>query len=120
MRGVTYHEGSFALTRTGAGHDDGLVIPGNAVTVLGGTMMSEIYDAVHQRGEIVVGGMARTVGVGGYITGGGHSRVSPKYGLAADQVLEMEVVTPKGDILVANELQNSDLFWAMRGVSPTP
>lgn len=28
----------------------------------------------------------------------------------------MEVVTPEGEIVVANECQNQDLFWAMRGV----
>lgn len=37
--------------------------------------------------------------------------------MAADQVLEMEIVTPGGDILTINECQNEDLFWAMRGVS---
>ncbi|VUC22524.1 unnamed protein product [Clonostachys rosea] len=115
MRGVVHHEGSFTLSQTGGQDQEGLVIPGSAVTVQGGTMMNDIYRATHEHGEVVVGGLARTVGVGGFITGGGHSRLSPEYGLAADQVLQMEVVTPKGDIVVANELQNTDLFWAMRG-----
>ena len=56
-----------------------------------------------------------TVGLGGYITGGGHSLLAPHYGLAIDQVLELEMVTPKGEIITANECQNQDLFWAMRG-----
>ncbi|RKP04460.1 hypothetical protein THASP1DRAFT_21097, partial [Thamnocephalis sphaerospora] len=56
-----------------------------------------------------------TVSTGGYITGGGHSILSAKFGLAADQVVEMEVVTPKGELLILNECQNTDLFWAMRG-----
>ena len=63
-----------------------------------------------------MGGNSATVGVGGYLTGGGHSALSATYGLAADQVLEMEMVTPGGDILTLNECQNEDLFWAMRGV----
>jgi hypothetical protein len=37
--------------------------------------------------------------------------------MGADQVLEMEIVTPRGEILTINECQNQDLFWAMRGVS---
>lgn len=55
--------------------------------------------------------------LGGYLTGGGHGLLGPRYGMAADQVLEFEVVTPKGEIVTANECQNQDLFWALRGVS---
>ncbi|KAH9883436.1 hypothetical protein F4778DRAFT_766808 [Xylariomycetidae sp. FL2044] len=63
----------------------------------------------------VVGGGSSSVSVGGYITGGGHSLLAPRYGLAADQVLQLDLVTPMGEILTANECQNQDLFWAMRG-----
>ena len=55
--------------------------------------------------------------MGGYLTGGGHSPLSHIYGLGAEQVYEVEMVTPTGEIVIANECQNSDLFWAVRGVS---
>ncbi|KAH6657041.1 hypothetical protein BKA67DRAFT_514826 [Truncatella angustata] len=90
-------------------------IEGDAVTVAGGTQMVKIYEELDKINQTAVGGGGKTVSVGGYITGGGHSILAPRYGLAADQVLEMEVVTPKGEVLVANECQNKDLFWAMRG-----
>lgn len=35
--------------------------------------------------------------------------------MAADQVLEMDIVTPCGNILTINDCQNQDLFCAMRG-----
>jgi FAD/FMN-containing dehydrogenase len=70
------------------------------------------------RNLTIVAGGSTTVGIGGYLTGGGHSALSATFGMAADQVLEMEIVTPGGDILTLNECQNQDLFWAMRGVSP--
>jgi hypothetical protein len=38
-----------------------------------------------------------------------------KYGLGADQVLEIELVNADGEIITANECQNTDYFWAMRG-----
>lgn len=88
-----------------------------AVTVGGGTQMWDIYKATDLHKQTIVGGTGKTVGIGGYITGGGHSILSPRYGLAADNVLEMEVVTPAGDIVVANTNKHADLFWAMRGVS---
>jgi hypothetical protein len=32
------------------------------------------------------------------------------------QVLQIELVTAEGEIITANECQNQDYFWAMRGV----
>jgi FAD/FMN-containing dehydrogenase len=79
--------------------------------------MLEIDYEAHLRNLTIVSGGAGTVGVGGYLTGGGHGALSSTYGLGADQVYEIEMVTPGGDIVTVNECQNTDLFWAMRGVS---
>ncbi|KAK3386798.1 hypothetical protein B0H63DRAFT_447702 [Podospora didyma] len=92
-----------------------LGIVGPSITAGGGSQMAELYLATDKHGQTIVGAGGDTVGLGGYITGGGHGLLAPRYGLAADNVLEMEVVTPHGDIVVANECQNQDLFWAMRG-----
>ena len=65
---------------------------------------------------IVVGGYAQTVGAsGGYVQGGGHGSMGPKYGLAVDNVLEFDVVTADGSLLTVNSCNNPDLFWALRG-----
>lgn len=53
--------------------------------------------------------------MGGYILGGGHSPLSPLYGMAADNALAFEVVTPIGEFVTANSANNQDLFWALRG-----
>jgi len=67
-------------------------------------------------GYKVVGGECGTVGLaGGYTQGGGHSILNSAYGLAADQVLEWEVVTGEGKHLIATPLENSDLYWALSG-----
>ena len=79
--------------------------------------MSDIYKEAAANGRVIVGGMDPEVGIGGYITGGGHSPLSGLYGLAADQALEFEVVVPSGEIVTANECINTELFWALRGVS---
>lgn len=52
---------------------------------------------------------------GGYIAGGGHSPLSSKYGMAADQIVSADLVTPDGRFITANENQNSDLFWGLCG-----
>jgi hypothetical protein len=46
---------------------------------------------------------------------GGHSPLSPSYGLGADQFVEFKVVTADGELRVANAVSNPDLFWALRG-----
>ncbi|KAH8879740.1 FAD-binding domain-containing protein [Thozetella sp. PMI_491] len=109
MKNMTLHLDSF--TPRGCN----VTIDGPAVTAGGGSQMMEVYEATAKINYTVVGGNGRTVALGGFLSGAGHSLLAPKYGLAADNVLEMEVVTPKGEILTLNECQNTDLFWAMRG-----
>jgi hypothetical protein len=77
--------------------------------------MNELYAATDAVNQTVVGGEAEGVGIGGYLTGAGHSALSISYGMAADNVLELTMVTPTGQLVTANECTNSDLFWAMRG-----
>lgn len=66
-------------------------------------------------GRVVISGDDQTVGLGGHIQGGGHGPLSSTYGLAADQILQVRVVTTQGDILVADATRNQDLLWAIRG-----
>ncbi|MCO5611705.1 hypothetical protein L7F22_065963 [Adiantum nelumboides] len=87
-----------------------------AVTAKAGVQWSELYEAADAQQRVVVGAMSGTVSTaGGYMQGGGHSPLSPLLGLAADNILELEVVTADGSLVTANRCQNRDLFWALRG-----
>ena len=88
-----------------------------AVTAGAGSYVSDIYQQLSLHNQTVVDGMGKEVTMGGYLTGGGHSPLSHIHGLGADQMYEIEMVTPTGEIVKANECQNTDLFWAVRGVS---
>lgn len=89
---------------------------GKALKIGAGVLTLEAYQYAHNHGLVVVGGNSPTVGMaGGYIQGGGHSPLSSKYGLAADQALEWEVITANGDHLTASPSQNADLYWALSG-----
>lgn len=46
---------------------------------------------------------------------GGLGPMSRMWGSALDHILEVEVVTADGVVLRANEDENEDLFWAIRG-----
>ncbi|KAI1131762.1 hypothetical protein F5Y10DRAFT_233043 [Nemania abortiva] len=93
---------------------------GPAARVGAGVEGSELLAAAASAGYRVIVGECATVGVaGGYTQGGGHSALGAKYGLAADQVLQWEVVTAAGQHLtVSPTTDNSDLFWALSGGGP--
>lgn len=111
LKNLTYHKGYFKL------YNSKTTIYGDAVTAGAGSQMYDLYTYLDKYKRVVVGGGGKSVGLGGYVTGGGHSLLSPKFGLAVDQVLQMTIVTPGGKILTINENNHQDLFWAMRGVS---
>ncbi|KAL2259507.1 hypothetical protein VTK26DRAFT_6797 [Humicola hyalothermophila] len=89
---------------------------GKAMKVGAGVLCEEAEDAAHAEGLAVVCGDCPTVGLaGGYTQGGGTSPLGSTFGLAADQALEWEVVTPQGEYLIATPTSNSDLYWALSG-----
>ncbi|KAL4796435.1 hypothetical protein BDV19DRAFT_81543 [Aspergillus venezuelensis] len=89
---------------------------GPAVTIAAGVSLQELYRALGDKKRVAVTGASHTVGAaGGYIQGGGHSFLGPWKGMASDNVLQFTVVTADGDLVVANNYQNPDLFWALRG-----
>ncbi|GJE99670.1 FAD-binding domain-containing protein [Phanerochaete sordida] len=88
------------------------------VTVGAGVQWQEAYDTVFTHGRVLIGGISLggTVGAaGGWLQGGGHSILSPLYGLGVDNVIEIIAVTSTGELLVANAYSHPDLFWALRG-----
>ncbi|KIW30416.1 uncharacterized protein PV07_06160 [Cladophialophora immunda] len=86
-----------------------------SVKIAAGMRFREIYSAVSAYNLTIVGGSDPDVGIGGWTMGAGHSPISSVYGLGADQVLEMDVVTANGTRLTVNEDSYPDLFWAIRG-----
>lgn len=91
---------------------------GKAMKMAAGVQGNEAYRAAHEANLEVVGGECPTVGIaGGYTQGGGHSALSSRYGLAADQVLEWEVVlASSGELVVARrDNEYADLYWALSG-----
>jgi FAD/FMN-containing dehydrogenase len=90
--------------------------PRQAVTIEAGAHWLPTYNAVTTKaGRYVQGGGCATVGVAGLIQSGGFGSFSKSYGLAAASLLQAEIVTADGKILIANASTNPDLFWAVKG-----
>ncbi|KAJ4342661.1 hypothetical protein N0V87_000870 [Didymella glomerata] len=76
-----------------------------------------VYAALEPLGRMVAGGRGSTVGVGGFLLGGGISHHAPRVGLSCDNVVNFEVVLADGRIMNANNTSNADLFTALKGGS---
>jgi FAD/FMN-containing dehydrogenase len=85
------------------------------VTAQGGMTWGELNTAAAEHGLAVTGGAISTTGIGGFTLGGGLGWLMAKYGLAADNLVAVELVTAEGEILDVTAESHPDLFWALRG-----
>ncbi|KAL7928323.1 hypothetical protein V8C35DRAFT_326041 [Trichoderma chlorosporum] len=88
----------------------------SAITFGPGVNSDEAQAFANKNNATLVGPSSPTVAIaGGWSFFGGHSVLSPTFGLGVDRILEIEIVTPDGEHRVCNSKSNADLFWALRG-----
>ncbi|CAG8207918.1 unnamed protein product [Penicillium salamii] len=87
----------------------------SVVSIGPGNNWLAVYSALEPYGLGAVGGRAASIGVGGFVLGGGISYHSNLYGWACDNVQSFEVITASGLILTVSENTFPDLYWALRG-----
>jgi FAD/FMN-containing dehydrogenase len=119
----------------GGGHDwagralrhEGLVIDLSAMrqvtvdatariaTIAGGARAKDVVAVAARHGLTAVTGNCGAVGMAGLTLGGGYGPLSPRFGLALDNLLGVEIVLADGRCITADEVEYPDLFWALRG-----
>ena len=85
------------------------------VSAQGGATWAALNEATGAHGLAVTGGAVSTTGIAGLTLGGGLGWLMAKHGLAADNLLAVELVTAAGEVLEVDAASHPDLFWALRG-----
>ena len=83
--------------------------------VQSGAKWGPVVDAAAEHGLAALHGSSPNVGVTGYSLGGGAGWYARKHGLAANSVTAIELVTANGRELRADQDDEHELFWALRG-----
>jgi FAD/FMN-containing dehydrogenase len=81
----------------------------------GGVLWAELNAAAAEHGLATTGGAISTTGIAGLTLGGGLGWLMAKYGLAADNLVAVELVTADGEIMDVTADSHPDLFWALQG-----
>lgn len=105
---------SFAVNATNASASD----PASwaILQVGGGAEAGDVYSALDGTGWAFLGPRAASIGVGGFLLGGGIAFQTNRYGVGSDSVVGAEVVLVNGSVVYASpDNGHSDLFWALTG-----
>ncbi|WP_225448261.1 FAD-dependent oxidoreductase [Streptacidiphilus sp. P02-A3a] len=87
----------------------------STVTVGAGTQQIDVLGPLAARGLALSGGSCPTVGLGGFVQGGGFGLLTRAQGMACDHLVSAEVVLADGRIVSCSENEEPDLYWALRG-----
>src|SRR5215210_4337950 len=80
-----------------------------------GALWIDVTAPASEAGLAALSGSSPDVGVVGYTLGGGLSWLGRRYGLAANRLLAVELVTADGRLVRTSRHEQPELFWALRG-----
>ena len=103
------------LLKTILGEEVEIDAEARTARVPAGAKWDDVINAAAPHGLTALHGSSPSVGVIGYLLGGGLSMYGRTYGLSCNHVDAFEVVTEDGTELQVDATREPDLFWALRG-----
>jgi FAD/FMN-containing dehydrogenase len=103
------------LLRTGAMRGVRIDPARGTARVRAGALWQDVTTRAGAYGLATLAGSSPNVGVAGYSLGGGVGWFGRRYGLQANHLTAVELVTADGHHVRADHEYESDLFWALRG-----
>jgi len=85
-----------------------------------GAKWNDVVGAAVPHGLTGLHGSSGTVGVAGYLLGGGLGWLARSEGFACNHVRSFDVVTADGDVATVSAGAEPELFWALRGGAVAP
>lgn len=85
------------------------------ISVESGALLGSVDAAGAPYGLVVPAGVVSHTGVAGLTLGGGMGWLSRRFGLTIDSLLAVDIITANGDVICANENNDPELFWGIRG-----
>jgi hypothetical protein len=103
------------LVRTDDLQEVSIDVAARRARVGSGVRWAAVADPASEAGLAPLSGSSRDVGVTGYSLGGGMGWLGRKYGLQANALTAVELVTADGELRRIDHDNETDLFWALRG-----
>lgn len=85
------------------------------VYVGAGCRLGTVIQTIGKLNFAIPTGTCSSVGVTGLSLGGGLGVLGRVFGLTADSIKSITMLTAKGEVIEVNHEHHSDLFWALRG-----
>jgi len=85
------------------------------LTVECGARNGDVYNILRAENRALTHGRCPTVGIAGFLLGGGIGFNMRLHGVGSDRLLASTIVTANGETLNVSAEENEDLFWACRG-----
>lgn len=114
------HEGESGQTNTiviDLSNMDSIEIdPISGIAAIGpGTTIATLTTALAKKGLMIPHSTTATVGISGFIMGGGWGPWCRKYGMCCESLLQAEIVLGIGETQVISAANKPELLWALKG-----
>lgn len=80
-----------------------------------GVLLGPLADELYKRKLVLPSGTCPNNCISGFVLGGGLGYLTRKYGVTSDSLISIKIMLADGSVIIADECNHPELFWANRG-----